>query len=444
MNLKTYFGGIKNAIFNSVSADHIKLVGIANIISAGLFFLTGVFIARKLGPTAYGTVTLIFSFPNLIFSILNAKSSDVAIKYLGEFHSQAKWHRASSMCQLNYLVDFAIAIASLAVIFFTVGIAEKHILHAEGYRGLMILYATSFFAQALSNTSYAILSVLGNFKAISAMIILNPLLRCILIILFLLLGFGLKSIIWGHVIAVFVYGVSYFIIATRLVLINWGKATWRDFWEGLKGKRREIVKFLVYNDLDALFSTAAKQLDNIVLGYFRNATEVGYYHLARSFSSVLGYIVAPIQTVAYPRLALLIGEKKFENVRIIIRKIILYTGIPTSISIIPVIFLMGWLVPLIAGVAYKPAILTCQILMASTMIWTILHWLKPVFLAYGQIKTVMFLNLLISIATLIGFLFMTYWNGHVGMASWLFVMAFVGHLAFLFVYLREHKKWQMI
>ena len=64
------------------------ILTVANLAGAALSLIQGVLIARWLGPESYGVAALVMSYPDLVYTFFDARSSDASVKYLGEFHAR--------------------------------------------------------------------------------------------------------------------------------------------------------------------------------------------------------------------------------------------------------------------------------------------------------------------------------------------------------------------
>jgi O-antigen/teichoic acid export membrane protein len=213
-------------------------------------------------------------------------------------------------------------------------------------------------------------------------------------------------------------GLLYGLIALWLMRRTWGGLPLQGCWHALRGHHGEIFRFFAYSDLSALLGMIPKQLDVVLLGYFRNPTEVGYYKLARSIASLVGYLVKPLQSVIYPKLTQLWSSGELQVRWQRVQWLGLVSGFPLGGMVIASSFLVPVLLPLFVGYAYGPAVVATQLLLAGAGVWLAFFWLRPLFLARGWVKEWTGCIALFAICDLVGWVIIVPSYGYVGMSAW--------------------------
>mgnify|MGYP001791521520 CR=1 FL=1 len=149
---------------NFIQRKFIRDVGvltIANLVGAVLSFAQGILVARWLGPQLYGVAALVMSYPGLVFTFFDTRSSEASVKYLSEFHTQGNREGALAICKLGYIIDFAIGFIAFLVILLTANWSAREIVHRPEVSGLIVIYAAVFIPRGLIGTSRAVLTSLG-------------------------------------------------------------------------------------------------------------------------------------------------------------------------------------------------------------------------------------------------------------------------------------------
>jgi len=358
----------------------------ANGVRVVLSFVQGILVTRWLGPELYGVAALVMSVPSIVYTFFDARSAEASVKFLSEFDAKGERERALAMCKAGYAVDFVIAGMALLVVLLLAPWAAKSVVKRPETGWLIILYGSAFLPRALTGTSYAVLATLGRFPTIAFVNMLTDILRIGLVVSLIALGWEVAGVVWGNAIAMAVTGLLYGASAYGLAKSQWGRSWLFADWAYLKGRRKEILAFLAFNDLNALLGMIPKQLDVVILGYFRNPMDVGFYKLAKSLAATVGYIVVPLQSVVYPNLSRLLAINNLALFYSRIRQLVYRVGLPLGLSVLIGILFVPWLIPLLFGQAYQPAIFLTQMLLVGYGIWLAFFWLRPTYLAKGWFR----------------------------------------------------------
>jgi len=432
---------LNHSILNRPFVRHVGALTVANGINAVLSLLQGIFVARWLGPELYGVAALVMSIPSLLHTFFDPRSVEVSVKYLSEFDAKGERERALAMCKLGYTVDLAISLLTFFVVLITARWAASRIVQRSEMAMLIIVYAAAFLPKAFVGTSYAVMASLGRFLLIATIEILTTILRVGFVLGLILAGWQVAGVVWGNTIVTLVAGLIYSVCAYSLAKRQWGNSWLKGNWQCLKGLRREILGFLAYNDLSVLLNMIPKQLDIVILGYFRGPTEVGYYKLAKTISSRVGYLVGPLQSVAYPDLARLwgIGDRVgfWRKVKHLAWKV----GTPLGLLIFVAIACVPLILPIIFGLSFKSAVFATQILFIGFGLWLIFFWLRPLFMVYGWVREWAIFISLYALISLVGWLIFVPYYGYIALCLWWLLALIIGYigLPLLWVYLKGNK-----
>jgi O-antigen/teichoic acid export membrane protein len=382
----------------------------------------------------------VMSYPALVYTFFDARSSEASVKYLSEFHVRGEKERVLVMCKLGYAVDFVIAVAAFVVILVTAGWASNYIAHRPKAVGLILIYGAAFLPRALGGTSRAVLATLSRFPMIAWLDSATTFFRVGLILALVLNGWQVAGVVWGNAIAMLVTGVLYGAVAYRLVKSTWGASWLQGKWYALKGKRRDIFGFLAYNDLNALLGMIPKQLDIVLLGYFRNPMEAGYYKLAKSIAGSLGYLVQPLQSVTYPEFSRLWGMGNKEVLRQKTRTLALHVGVVLGLAVVLGTALVPITVPPILGQSYRPAVLATQLLLLGSAIWLAFFWLRPVFMAQDRIRQWLSIRIAVVVLSFFAYPLVILQWGYIGLSACAAVMQLFGHSVGVLLLRHDTKK----
>ncbi|MGQ4648728.1 oligosaccharide flippase family protein [Lyngbya aestuarii] len=381
---------MKNFKAKLIGRKFVRDVGvltIANFVGALLSFAQGILVARWLGPELYGVTALVMSYPGLVYTFFDAYSSQASVKYLSEFHAQGEQQRALAMCKLGYVIDLAIAFLAFGTVLISANWAAREVAHQPEAVGLIIVYALAFIPRGLVGTSRAILSTLGKFYLMAWIEFLTTGLRVILVLCLVLGGWQVSGVVWGNAIAMVATGLVYGFIGQIETRRSWGSILSQGKWQVLKPQRGEIFRFLGYNNLSTLLGMLPKQMDVLLIGYFRNPLEVGYYSLAKKLVSMVSYMAGPLQSVTYPEISRLWGLGGKHALRQKVQRLALQVGLPLGLAVSATVVLVPFFLPLLLGEDYRPAIAATQLLLIGSATWLACFWLRPLYFTIDQIKT---------------------------------------------------------
>jgi O-antigen/teichoic acid export membrane protein len=399
----------------------------ANCVKAALNFVQSILVARWLGPELYGVAALVMVYPGIMHTFFDARSSEASVKYMTQFHAAGEARKVLTMCKLGYVLDLIIASLSFLAVSVTASWAAQQIVGRPDAVGLIVISAAAFLPGALVGSSSAVLTMLGRFPLVAWIEVIIMSIRVGLVLGLVFTGWQVTGIVWGNVLATTASGLIYGIIAWVLVSRTWGASPLTASLRNLRGCRREIVRFLAYNELSALVGIIPKQLDLVLLGYFRNPLEVGYYKLARNLASLVTYLVGPLQKVAYPKLIRMLGANDTLLLRKKVRSLALHVGAPLGLTVLASVLIVPFVLVRAVGDIYAPAILAAQLLIAGSAVWLTFFWLRPLYMAQGNIRQWLKCNSVVAGLSLVAFLTIIPVWGYVGLSALQVGIQIFGH-----------------
>ncbi|MGH7767492.1 MAG: lipopolysaccharide biosynthesis protein [Candidatus Binatia bacterium] len=425
-SLTNLWGSFRSAIAARRFVRNVGVLTLANFAGAALSAVQGILVARWLGPELYGVTALVMMYPSLVYAFFDVRSVSASVKYLNEYHARGERDRAVAMCQVGYSVDLAVACLTFLVLVLTARWAARNFVHDPAVAGLMVLYGTAFLPRALIATSNAILIALGRFPLIASIEITTNLLRVVLVIGLVLAGWQVAGVIWANAVAAAVTGLLYGTLAWIFIRRSWGASILQGRLKALKGRRREIFSFLAYNDLTVLVGMIPRQLDVLLLGYFRNPMEVGYYKLAKSIANVSGYLLGPLKSVTYGELTRLwgLGQKRAFSLKV--RKVAVWVGLPLGLLTLIGAGFMPFALSLLVGEIYLPAVGAAQLLFIGSALALAFFWQRLVFMAQGHVRQLFALNGSVTVIFGLFYPFVIREWGYMGASVWTLALNIVG------------------
>jgi O-antigen/teichoic acid export membrane protein len=300
-----------------------------------------------------------------------------------------------------------------------------------GHVFLLIIFGAATALTAPSATSRAVLASLGRFDVLSRTQMVLNVVRA------------------GALIAVAAGGLGLMGIAVTLVCtacLETGTFVWsalghagrvlqgsvlRADLSPLRSRAREIVHFVFVNDLTTLAGAAVKQLDVLAVGLFAGPTQAGFFRLAKSVTAPAGNIATPVQTVLYPRLADAAARRNWAQLLRSLRRASTHIALPLAGLALLAIPFAGPALDSLAGKSFAGAERSTQVLLVGVAISFATLQLRPLFLALGQLRSMLWISVATSVGSIAAFWIAAPQWGATGVACARTLMVFVASLLLL-------------
>jgi O-antigen/teichoic acid export membrane protein len=355
--------------------------GVVAIVTA----VQGMFAARWLGPAGYGALALVVAFPALVLAILSPDSQHATVRYLADRDAEQDSLGAAAVCKLALLADLIVGAAAFGVVVASAGWAHHHVVRFDGSAALIVVAGAGILISVPVKVSTSILMHAGRFGWLAGEQVLSAVLRSTLIAVLVVSGYGVAGAVWGATIGLALHSVTLGFLATRETRRRWG-SSWRVArLREHKALRAEMVRFLAWSDLGSFLGAIPKQLDVVLLGFLVGSRDVGFYRLAWSIAALPNYLVGPLQSATFPRMARISAERSREAMSAALRRhgvlaCVLAAGGLVGVIVVP------FVVHTLIGDAYGPTINMCRVLLAGSAVYLCCYWLRPLYMALGHIR----------------------------------------------------------
>ncbi len=318
--------------------------------------LIGIAFARILQPEYYGIYALTFSLAGIMSIFMGIGAQDAVTTILGgayERRDEKLIHEAFAFLAKITLITGVVVLVSAA---FTPWVAK---LLYHDYR-IGVYAAVIMVASVISTTAYSfssiMLQIVGQYKRMTTLSLLDTLSRMLFALLFVLLGYKVLGIVAGHLIGSMVV----FVVAS----IFWNRARQEFAVIPSVGKLlrqvrhvsiRKYLGFSFWIAVDRNLSNLYNILPVFLTGIFVLPGEVTYFKLAFGYINLAMSFLSPIGTllnVEFPKMQVHGHEKLARNfLRISLYGFALSAAITASVSIIsPIVF------RILYGTKYLPSI----------------------------------------------------------------------------------------
>jgi O-antigen/teichoic acid export membrane protein len=345
-------------------------------LSVGLGILGTIAAARILGLEGFGLFATVMAVVGLAQTLLDLTVEESLTKFGFRYLAAEDWGKLHRLfrraLELKLLGG---ALASLVLL----GLAPlaDGIFGADGLAAPMAAGAALPLLASPENVSASALLLRGRYDLRGWLLSLTMGIRLLAILVGASFGVtaALGALAVGQLVATTVVGT-----AGTLALRRFPRAA----PEALGADRREIVSFVVQSSVATGVLSLRAALTPVLLGVVAGTTQVGYYRVALAPQSGFSAASAPV------RLVLLTEQTRdWEHGRqeIVLRGIRRYSLAAAGVAVVAVpVFLlaMPWLVRVVFGSEYLPAVDAARIVLVSAAILLVLGWSKSLPVTIGR------------------------------------------------------------
>jgi O-antigen/teichoic acid export membrane protein len=406
---------------------HLSWLLTSNAAGALVAVAQGVLVARVLGPAGYGQAVLVINLPSVVYTFLDARSTEGTTKFLAEFSESDDRAGYLSLCKHAYVLDLAIGGLAVVLVAALGPWAATHIARSAEAYAAMLIYSLTFLPLAFANTSLAVLSLEGRFAQVARMQLAARAIQLLAVAGLLAAGLGWAGYVYGAAFGQVVGALLLAAAARRFFRSEWGVGWWSGKWSALKGQRGRLARFYGMTDLNALLGLAAKQLDVTVLGYLTGSAQVGMYKLAKTIAGQLQQFVGPAQLVAYPRVSREAAKSGRRGLPGLVMGLQAWVGLPALAVSLLGAAVAPILIPFLFGNSFVGAVPMFQVLVVAGGVAGLLFWLRPVFYTTGRIRAWLVISAVVATLTVIGYAFAVPRWGALGIAYVQLSLVIFGH-----------------
>jgi O-antigen/teichoic acid export membrane protein len=209
----------------------------------------------------------------------------------------------------------------------------------------------------------------------------------------------------------------------------------------LKGKLRGMFKFILNTNLHETLNLFTRNIDVMILGYFRGSTEVGYYRLAKTFVSGFELIGGPFYTAIYPQLSMMWSAHKIDEFKGFIKRVSGFMVILAAPLALAFFILVPYLIKYVIGPEFMHTAEPARIMLFGIFIAIIFLWVRPAFLSMGRPGTLTLINLFNAAVMFALSLLIVPKLGYIGSAIMYIYPYFAIHGIAIFIFLRNIRQY---
>ena len=364
------------------------------VISTLISSVGTIFLARLLGSDEYGLYTIALATPGLILIFRDWGVNSAMIKFTAQYRAEGRVDEVRSIFLSGLIFEIALGLVLSLVSFALSDFLAASIFSRPQLAPLIQIVSFEILLGGIISAVTAAFTGTEKLVFNSTMIICQSIIKTVLIILLVILGFGTLGAIVGFVVSTLVAGL----IGVACMLIIY-RALPKPI--SLKLEIGEYIKVMlkygVPLSLATIVSGFLTQFYGFLLPifYVTDNAMIGNYGIALNFVVLIGFFATPITTVIFPAFSKLNPQKDTQTLKNVYQFSIKYA----SLLVVPVAVLIMCLsepaVSTLFGTTYQTAPLFLSLL-AITYLFTAFGSLSTSNLinSQGQTKFALKLNLL--------------------------------------------------
>jgi O-antigen/teichoic acid export membrane protein len=386
MNLKI-LNGIKPFLFENLSIKQTILkntfwLTAANFVSKVLRFVLFIYVARLLGATEYGKFTFAMSFVGVFVMFADFGLSQIITRNFAQDKEREK--EFPSILSLKVFLTFTVLLLiSVGSLFITPDPVIKRII---------LILAISGLAENFIEIIYAFFRARQKMEYLAFIIILET-----------LITFGMGMFILFYMPSVSNFSYSYVtaslvgLLAVLLILnfkfqklsLRIDKSVWKKFL---------LVSWPLA--LIGVLNSIYNQTDSVMLGYFKQITQTGWYNAAYRIIAITLIPIGLITVSIFPVLSKSFAETKERMHKIwdFYMESVIFLAIPLVVG---GMVLATRIISIIYGQGYYPAVLAFQILLLTSGIIFLYTPLQQALIVFNQQKKIFWIALFSAIFNII-------------------------------------------
>lgn len=258
--------------------------------------LISVFIARLLQPEKFGVYALALGLASLVF--ISTGVQETCLMILGKTY--VKNDEAGTKNALTLFVRFTLIFIGITlVITALLPIISKFFYHNYkiGLYAAVIIIASSVSSTVFS-ISTMLLQVVGKIKRMATLILVDQLLRFLLSLGLIALGFGLAGAVLGHLIGALIIFIASVFIWNRIrkqypIFPSLSEL----FASKLTTQHKHYFNFSLWATLDKNIASLYSILPVLLLGIYVTTSEVTFFKLAFAYIMLVLSLLNPVSVL---------------------------------------------------------------------------------------------------------------------------------------------------
>ncbi|MBV8396607.1 MAG: oligosaccharide flippase family protein [Actinobacteria bacterium] len=345
--------------------------------SAALGLAGSLVVLRLLGPTDFGRYSIVLGVVQFVALLIELTSDEALVKFGFRYAAREDWGRFHRVVRVTFAFEIVTSLLSGGIIAAFAPFASDVFHRAPGLTVPLLLAALIPLLQSMESMGAQLLILRGRYDVRSA---------------FLVLGMGLRlaGLAAGapHGVTAAVLGYLAAQVLTTTAISSVGLVALRRFPAAspvpLGPDRRSFIAFVLQSAADTSLDSFRSWIAPLALGVVRDARAVGLFRGAQAPQTGFSVLSSPVRLIMLTE-----QTRDWEHGRpeVVVAGVRRYTLAATALMAVvlpPVEWAMPWIVRLVLGHKYVPAIDAARLVVGAAAIQLVLGWTKSFPVTIGR------------------------------------------------------------
>jgi O-antigen/teichoic acid export membrane protein len=306
--------------------------------------------ARSLGPTRFGTFTLILTYGQLIGNLVQFQSWKGVIRYGAVHLAENRPDRLARLIGFTATLDWGSAVIGAAIALLGVHLAAPLLHWSADERTLAALFGAVLLLST-GATATGMLRLVDRFDLLTVTEAVAPLVRLLGAIAVWIFGGQIIAflVVWGVAAVVQAIAGWVAVIAVHGLRLSVGPRAFRR----AAVENRRVWRFMLQTNLSNSLSLFWMQTGTLAVGAVAGPAAAGGFRIADRLARGMAKPVETITRALYPELARLVASNDRATLVAVLKRV---TWIAASIAVVLVIIAGvggSWILSLVAGRQYS-------------------------------------------------------------------------------------------
>ncbi len=326
--MKRFLDRVKRTPFFGIVKNSGYLI-FSNLVSV---FLT-IYITRLLGAYYYGVLGLITSYVTNINKFFSFRMNEMVVHFAGDPYAKGDTRTAGALIKFAAGLESLTSLFAFAVLLLSAKFGAEIFLEDPTLADQVVLYGLTILAGACFETANGVLRIFDEYRSIAWI----NLLQSAVILVFVLFA-GWRDLGLSGVLSAYLAGkVLLCVVPVIFMLILLPKKLGRDWWKtplSTLGRKGDILRFTFSTNVSNTVNLVARDGEILWIGALLSPLYAGYYKTAMTVINLVLMPINPFIDTTYPAMVRIIGERKWNELKRLLKNATLLSGVWTGACVL--------------------------------------------------------------------------------------------------------------